>query len=269
MPKIDNLYEAWQASDNMANKLEIELQQIGLDRREAKVYLSALELGPSPVQKIAQRSGVPRATTYLVLDDLRDKGFVTTYEEGKKTFFVAESPERLLILLDERETEFNRQRETIKKLIPELISRGQFEKGKRPVVRYYEGAPAIAAYFRDTLKGRGGEILGILHLDKAEKILQQVDFPIEQVRAMRSKKRISSRVIYTTERGPLSGYSTKDRQAKYVSFDQYPFEADIALRDNTAYFVPYGLPLRGVAIEDKAIVQSLRQVFELLWSQLA
>ena len=74
---------------NMANNLEIELQRVGLDERQAKVYLAALELGPSPVQKIAQRAGIPRATVYLVLNDLQGKGLITTYDEGKKTFFVA------------------------------------------------------------------------------------------------------------------------------------------------------------------------------------
>ena len=67
------------------NNLEFELQKIGLDEREAKVYLATLELGPSPVQKIAQRSQVPRATTYLVLDDLQNKGFVSTYKDRKST----------------------------------------------------------------------------------------------------------------------------------------------------------------------------------------
>src|SRR3989338_4220338 len=102
----------------MISSLELELQRIGLNEREAKVYLAALELGPSPVQKIAQRADIPRATAYLVLDDLRQKGFVSTYDEGKKTFFVAESPERLLVFLKEREVEVKTQREVAQQIIP-------------------------------------------------------------------------------------------------------------------------------------------------------
>lgn len=253
----------------MANNLALELQRIGLDEREAKVYLAALELGPSPVQKIAQRARVPRATTYLVLDDLQYKGFITTYDEGKKTFFVAEPPERLATLVDKREAEIKSQKETIKKLVPELASRGQFRKGERPIIRYYEGAPAvISSYIKDSLKGRGGEILNILHLDRADETLRQADFPFEKVRAMRTKKHIKSRVIYTTKKGRIKGYSTSNRKAKYVPVEKYPFEADIAIRGNTVYLVPYGVPLRGVAIEDRAIAGSLRHVFELLWAQL-
>src|SRR3990167_11319830 len=101
----------------MENNLEIELQRVGLGERAAKVYLAALELGPSPVQKIAQRAGIPRATVYLVLDDLRSKGFVTTYDEGKKTFFVAESPEKLGDLIDRREDELKKQRQAMEGLV--------------------------------------------------------------------------------------------------------------------------------------------------------
>lgn len=252
----------------MAHDLELELRKLGFDEREAKVYLAALELGPSPVQKIAQRANIPRATTYLVLDDLQNKGFVTTYDEGKKTFFVAESPERLAIFMEEREDEVKQQKETIKHLVPELISRGQFEKSEQPVVKYYEGADAIKVFIRDSLSGRGGEVLNVLHLDRAQKTLEQVNFPIEKVRERRTKQRIKSRVIYTTKDGKLNNYSTKQRQAKFVPVEDYPFTADITIREDRTIFIPYGVPLRGVAIEDKAIADSLRLVFELMWRNL-
>lgn len=252
----------------MANNLELELQRVGLDEREAKVYLAALELGPNPVQKIAQRAGIPRPTVYLILDDLQSKGFVTTYDEGKKTFFVAESPERLTLLVDQREAEVKQQKEAIEKLVPELLSRGQFEKGERPVVRYYEGRDAVKNWLRDILSGRGGEILNILYLNRADKVLEEIGFPFEKVRERRRKHRIKSRVIYTADNGPIEGYSTKERKAKFLSPKDYPFEADIAIRGDRVFFAPYTTPLRGVVIEDKAIAKSMRLVFEALWDQL-
>ena len=40
--------------------LERELQEIGLNEKEAKVYLATLELGQSVVQDIAKKAGVNR-----------------------------------------------------------------------------------------------------------------------------------------------------------------------------------------------------------------
>lgn len=253
----------------MDNNLEIELQRAGLDERGAKVYLAALELGPNPVQKIAQRAGIPRATVYLVLEDLQGKGLITTYDEGKKTFFVAESPNRLEQLLEKREAEFQAQKDVIKNLVPELISRGQFEKRERPMVKYYEGKNAIKSWLKDSLFDRGGEILSFLHYDRADAILQKIEFPVEEMRAMRKKYKVKSRVIYTTKKGPIEGYSTSERQAKFISLDKYPFEAGIDVRGDRIFFVPYNVPLRGVAIEDKAIANSMRMLFEVLWSNLS
>lgn len=253
----------------MTNNLELELRQTGLDEREAKVYLATLQLGPSPVQKIAQRAGIPRASVYLVLNDLQKKGLISTYDESKKTFFVAESPQRLEQLMEKREAEFKIQQDVIKRLVPELISQGQFEKGERPVVKYYEGPNAVKSWLKDNLSGKGGEILNIFHYDRADAILQKIGFPFDEVRALRKKHKIKSRVIYTANKGPIEGYSTKERQAKFVSPDKYPFEADIVIRGDRIFFAPYNSPLRGVAIEDKTIANSMKMVFEVLWDNLS
>lgn len=254
----------------MKTDLVLELQKVGLDEREARVYLAALELGPSPVQKIAQRADIPRATVYLVLSDLQNKGVVTTYDQGKKTYFVAEPPQRLSDLAEEQALKLKLQQESIQRLIPELEARGRFEKSERPVVRYYEGNQAVTAFLRDSFLSRQGEILGIVHLDRATETLQKAGFPIEKVRERRTKYKIKSRVIYTNNAGkPIAGYSTPQRQAKFVPVEKYPFEADISIGGDRIFFVPYGTPLRGVAIEDKAIAGSLRKVFELLWATLS
>lgn len=252
----------------MADNLVLELQKVGLDERQAKIYLATLELGPSPVQKIAQRSGIPRATTYLVLDDLQSKGFVTTYDEGKKSFYVAESPERLAMLVEKREADVVLQKDVVNKIVPELISRGQFERGEQPTIRYYEGADAVKAFLRDMLGGRGGEVLSILYFDKAKETLEHAGITVEKVRERRAQHRIKSRVIYTATHGPIRGYSTKARKVKYLPVEEYPFDADINIRDDRVFFTPYSAPMRGVAIEDKAIARTMKMIFEALWASL-
>lgn len=71
---------------------EKELQNLGLSEKEAKVYTTSLELGPDTVQNIAKESGINRATTYVQIGTLKEKGLISEFEKGKKTYFVAESP---------------------------------------------------------------------------------------------------------------------------------------------------------------------------------
>lgn len=77
-----------------------ELKHLGLKDKEAAVYVAALQLGPSPVQVIARKAKVVRATTYVILEDLLKKGLVTSYKEEKKTLFSAEPPRQLMRLIE-------------------------------------------------------------------------------------------------------------------------------------------------------------------------
>ena len=50
---------------------------LGVDEKEAKVYLSALEIGSSPVSEIAVKAKMNRVTTYGFLEKLVKKGMVS------------------------------------------------------------------------------------------------------------------------------------------------------------------------------------------------
>ena len=76
-------------------ELAYELQKIGLSHKEAKVYLANLELGQSSVQNIAKKASVNRATTYVILNSLIEKGLCSTFMQNKKTFYAASDPEQL------------------------------------------------------------------------------------------------------------------------------------------------------------------------------
>lgn len=72
------------------------LKHIGLNEKEAQIYLSLLELGKATVLSVSKRSGIKRPTAYLVLESLVEKGFVSRIIKGKKTFFSSQNPKKLL-----------------------------------------------------------------------------------------------------------------------------------------------------------------------------
>lgn len=97
-----------------------ELTNLGLSEKEAKVYLAALELGKCPVQKISQKAGVNRATTYFIIKGMMKKGLMSSYTEGKKQFFFAEAPEKLKILFKDQELALKRKEEYLEKIITKI-----------------------------------------------------------------------------------------------------------------------------------------------------
>ncbi len=55
-----------------------KLEEIGLNEKEAKVYIATLELGEGSASEIAKKSEVNRATTYFILEKLIKMGLVST-----------------------------------------------------------------------------------------------------------------------------------------------------------------------------------------------
>src|SRR6266699_2317106 len=94
------------------------VEELGLSNKEARVYLASLALGPSPVQKIADDSGIKRVTTYVILESLVGLGLVSQTSKGKKTYFIAEDPINLERLLDKREQEIQDQKHNFSQILP-------------------------------------------------------------------------------------------------------------------------------------------------------
>jgi len=59
------------------------LKRIGLNEKEAKVYLTLLEVNESLPSSISRQSGVKRPTTYVILGQLQKKGLVSHVKKGK------------------------------------------------------------------------------------------------------------------------------------------------------------------------------------------
>ena len=67
---------------------ESQLENIGLNGKEARIYLSLLEIGESPVSKVAEHSKINRVTCYDVLDKLIKKSFVTEIDYTSISFLL-------------------------------------------------------------------------------------------------------------------------------------------------------------------------------------
>ncbi|HSX24954.1 MAG TPA: helix-turn-helix domain-containing protein [Candidatus Andersenbacteria bacterium] len=250
------------------NNLEFDLQKVGFDEREAKVYLACLELGPSPVQKIAQRAETPRATVYLVLDDLQNKGVVTTYDEGKKTYYVAEPPQKIADLVDKRALKVKQQQETLKSLIPELTSRGQFEKGESSIVKYYQGDGGLRGYVKDIFQTEGNEILSYISHEESDRIMAQMGIAWSDIAEWRKKKQLKRKLIVVGNDINFLKKIHKSGDAVYLTNEQLKLKADIDIIGDVVGFMPYLQPFSCVLIHDKSIADTMRNIFLKTWEAL-
>ena len=79
-----------------------QLEKLGLNGRQAKVYLALLQLGTGTAIDIAKATRFKHPTVYDVLDVLKERALVTETFEGGRKLFSAEDPNRLRLAEDER-----------------------------------------------------------------------------------------------------------------------------------------------------------------------
>ena len=246
---------------NVKNMLEFELQKIGLSEKEASVYLATLRLGKSSVQAIAKEAKINRGTTYNIINSLAKKGLMSSYQESKKQYFFAESPDQLELLFKQQLEEIEHNRKRLKELLPEMKQMDNKEKDK-PVVRYFEGKNGIRAMVEDMFNvKKGTEVLMIYPYDEMSK-----NFSDNELLSWR-KKRISRDIkvkAFYTRKGD-EGINSQNSVSKKLSIEEFVVESDIAVYENRVRMASFGDKSVGIIIENKNIAETLKTLFKLAW----
>lgn len=247
-----------------------DLKKLGLSDKEAEVYLAALGLGPNTVQIIARKAKVARATTYLVLEALMDRGLITRYTEDKKTLFVAEDPQQLGRLLERQEEAIKEHKHDLERLLPGLQAYMK-TTDDRPVVRYYAGIEGLKAIRSElSMKSHPKDIWRQLApVDYMKKVLPLEEASYEK---QRSVKAIHSRAIISTKseqlRKELIEGTNKLTERKIVDSNKYGSSSGITiLNDKIAIGIWEG-KIGGVVIESDSVAHMMKELFDLVWDSI-
>jgi len=129
--------------------LEI-LRKLGLSEGERRVYLTLLEEGKSPINKLHEKTGIERRNIYDILNKLIEKGIISYTKENKKRFFQSSHPNKILNYLEEQKAKIEETKKELRPLIPELIEK--FSEKKQSVdAEIFRGEEGIKAVWEDML----------------------------------------------------------------------------------------------------------------------
>ncbi|NQT50264.1 hypothetical protein HQ571_06240 [Candidatus Kuenenbacteria bacterium] len=240
-----------------------ELQQIGLSEKEAKVYIATLELGQDSVQNISKKSGVNRATTYSILEALISKGLSSTFEQAKKTYYIATAPDNLLSMFEMEKVKIEEKRKNFEKLLPNLRSRHNTKAGK-PTVRFYEGKQGMISCLDD---------FSIDHKTYPDEPMRIV-FDRDRIRELfsdeerskfiniRTKRKVPSKGIYSSKNETLKKKLDKDLIVK-LNNKNYPLTCELAVFGDNFRIISLGKDLSGVLIKNKEIATTMKTIIDL------
>lgn len=242
-----------------------QLQGLGFSEKEARIYVGLLESGEAAPSELSKRTGINRATVYVTLESLQKRGLVGKIEKHKKIIFNIENPLQILDHLEREKNNVEIKINLAKTLMPELE---MLEKvtGEKAKVKFYEGKEGIVIMQNDFVRSNPKEWLSIYNLNTALK-----HFPVSKNdhRQIIRKKKLGGRAIAIYDPKIsipfIPPFPNAERRYLPLNKFQIPFNADISIYNDKAVFISYQGKLMAVVVQNKAIVNGLRFLFELAW----
>ena len=248
------------------DELTRELTHLGLTAKEAAVYLAAMELGPSVAQDISKKAKVNRATTYVMIDTLKGRGLVSSFTKGKKKFFVAESPDRLMSMIRLQRQEIESKEGEFAKILPQLMALYNVE-GAKPQVRFLEGIEGIKTVQEEFARSNG-EVVQIVPADDVLDFFGRVnDFPRSEVLKDVKKPHMPVRALLVAKDESVMEHYPEfvNTEVRIIPFEKYPIHGEINIQDDRVVMFSYKSALVSIIITSQVLADSLRAMFELAW----
>lgn len=255
------------------NQTAIEqLESLGLQPNEAKVYLALIELGRGTVTEVSKAAQLNRTTGYDILERICLYGLANRSAQGKKRLYVAESPGRLKHFLENKKRTAERRLEDVHNILPDL--QALFHTELKPSISFAEGQSAIERMYEDQLQTKS-TIYSILEL---KGYAENYDDIGRRISLERSRRGIKQKVLARKNDVALAWwakvYKGKKRLQESTEYRWLPENKKYSPAEEILIFDDIVIgnlvkPNENMAfkIQSQSFADSLKMVFELAWEQ--
>ena len=234
------------------------LHQLGIEEKQAQVYLACLELGSATIHELAEKSGVKRTSIYNFLSEMKQAGLVSEIKQGKKILLVAENP-RVLI------QRAKNQVKKVEELLPEMMSIFN-QPGNKPKVRYYEGENGLRHAWDDMLAS-GEDIYGFSDYEKMFTAFSE-DFLLYVPETRVKNKQKFYCIAKDGEWGRKIVSKDKEHFRETRLVKDIELDTEINIYGNKVMMLSFRRPYAAVIIEDAAIARSQKSIWEMVWKSV-
>ncbi len=229
------------------------LKSLGLVDSEIKTYLQALQRGPSTVLDLSKYTELSRQATYVAIESLTERGLMSSVLRGKKHYYAAEEPNKLLAYADRRRKEMDEQISDLKRAVPELeLQTG----GEKPIVRVFEGKEGLIELLNDTRVSKPKQIDEITDLEAMHQVLSDTD--VKPYREMLAKVGTKFRAINAYK--PATSDAARVNRIQ-ISPKESKFRSHISIHGNKVALVSFEGKMYTILIESAAIAKAMTELF--------
>lgn len=243
----------------MDASLLITLQNYGFSEKEAKVYLTVLELWTSIASTIARRSEIKRVTVYTILDEMKKKGVATETTKDDVKYYSVISPENLLSQLEQKY-------ESFKEKVPEFMALAD-KFGNKPKIQFFEGLEGMKRMYDDQLSSKTDlkAFMGRHELnEKLSEYLMNIFIP------NRVKNKILAKVILSNSPENKAYHKKSDKlvlkESILIADPIFNIADEVLIYDNKVAIALYtDHDMCGIIIHSHKFFLTIQSIFDLIW----
>jgi sugar-specific transcriptional regulator TrmB len=245
------------------------LKQLGLSEIESKLYEGLLEMGSTTVMELSNKVGIKRITAHFNVESLIEKGLVVQTRKGARRQIIAEDPEKLKDIIEQKEEEIKKLKQslpyfidTIREHIPAQTSTSGTE------VKYYEGKNLVRKIYDDALSS--AELRTYANLTEMQKYFPENLDVFNKAMQANPEQKVLEIVEDTPEARVQVSISSQNETYFYKFLPKgYKLTAvDILIYEGKVAIVTARNPITGIVIKSDEYYQNSKNIFDLLWQLL-
>lgn len=229
--------------------MKSELIEIGLEEREADIYLELLKKSQQNANSLSKETKINRSVVYSIIDKLIEKGLVSNKIINGVKYFSASDPRSLTDLLDQK-------KRILSKLIPNLKSIKMKEK-EEVSMELFQGLNGGITVMKDIINegenylsfgnGEGFSGLGTI----AEQYIRKIN-----------EKKIKEKLLLKKTKEPL--LKGKYSEVRFLP-DNFDLPVITTIYGNKVAIAILEEPQYTILIKSKSLATTYRNLFEGLW----
>jgi sugar-specific transcriptional regulator TrmB len=226
-----------------------KLEEVGLTKNQAKIYLSLLKLRQATVKDISKDCGFHRTNIYDILNELMEKSLVSCIKEGKSSIYRVLNPKNMEAIVKEKE-------ETLQEILTQL-AKIYSESTEEIIVNVYKGEQGMKIAFNNILKTKEKVFYGI---NIKGQLREELPIYAKQFYRIMKERNIEYKGIYTVPY-LVKGHKTDIR---YIE-EKYITPVATHIYDDKILIEIWSPTMVAIEIQSRQVAKAYKDQFAIIW----
>jgi HTH-type transcriptional regulator, sugar sensing transcriptional regulator len=247
---------------NINPKIKNLLLKLDLAEKEIDVYFGALQLGPTTILKLSNQTGVSRTGIYPIIQNLIKKNLMAIEYDGWKKFFVAENPNKLNLILDQKKME-------LENLLPEIIALYKTQESQN-TIKIKNGKSEIKKVYLELLDIKNPKDYFVISNQEKWRLFLGDSFADEFI-AKRAKVGFDIKMVFVDSPEARLDFEMQRKFKQQIKLlgKNVNFDTNIVITDQTILIHSIKGSGNLMKIQNEGMIVTLKALFEIVWEGLA